>query len=367
MRRALELAQQGAGHVSPNPLVGAVLVNPDGLVLGEGFHGRFGGPHAEVEAVRHAEAQGYADQLTKATLYVTLEPCNHYGKTPPCADLILAKNIPRVVVAMEDPFGKVAGRGLARLREAGVDVTVSVLEHAAKRLNEAFVQHVTTGQPLVTLKLAQTLDGQVATASGDSQWVSSEASRTLVHRWRAGADAVLVGAGTARADNPALTVRHVEGPQPLRIVLDRNGSLPESLHLFTDDQATRTLAVIGPSAHPAYAEALQDRGGIVAQIPERDGHLDLNTLLTLLGTGDGLERPIQSVLVEAGPGLATALLEQDLVGRLFVFVAPKVLGAGIPALGDLGTGKMADALTFAEAMWEPVGPDVLFRGYRRAV
>ncbi|NNF58228.1 MAG: bifunctional diaminohydroxyphosphoribosylaminopyrimidine deaminase/5-amino-6-(5-phosphoribosylamino)uracil reductase RibD [Rhodothermaceae bacterium] len=367
MRRALDLARQGAGHVSPNPMVGAVLVDPSGEVLGEGCHGRFGGPHAEVEAVRDVEARGHADQLAEATLYVTLEPCSHHGKTPPCTDLILARTIPRVVVAMQDPFPEVAGRGLARLREAGVDVRVGVLEPEAKRLNEAFVWHVTTGRPLVTLKLAQTLDGQIATASGDSRWVSSEASRTLVHRWRAESDAVLVGAGTARADDPALTVRHVNGPQPLRIVLDRTGALPESLQVFDDQQADRTLAVIGSSAQPAYAGTLLARGGLLLRVPECDGHLDLRYLLTVLGSGDGIEQPIQSLLVEAGSGLATALLAQDLVDRLFVFIAPKVLGTGTSSLGDLRIGRMADALTFAESAWEPVGPDMLLRGYRRAV
>src|SRR5690606_28475973 len=185
MQRCLDLAARGAGHASPNPLVGAVLVSPDGEVLGEGWHRAWGGPHAEVEAVRDAEARGHAGRLAEATLYVSLEPCSHHGKTPPCTDLVLERRIPRVVVAHEDPFPEVAGRGLRRLRAAGVDVAVGVLAREARRLNEAFLRHVTTGRPLVTLKWAQTLDGQVATASGDSRWVSSEESRALVHRWRA--------------------------------------------------------------------------------------------------------------------------------------------------------------------------------------
>ncbi|HLT45969.1 MAG TPA: bifunctional diaminohydroxyphosphoribosylaminopyrimidine deaminase/5-amino-6-(5-phosphoribosylamino)uracil reductase RibD, partial [Rubricoccaceae bacterium] len=370
MRRCLDLAARGAGHVSPNPLVGAVLVGPAGEVLGEGWHRAWGGPHAEVEAVRDAEARGHGDRLAEATLYVSLEPCSHHGKTPPCTDLVLEKRIPRVVVAHEDPFPAVGGRGLARLRAAGVDVTVGVLEREAKRLNEAFLRHVAAGRPLVTLKWAQTLDGQVATASGDSRWVSSEASRTLVHRWRAEADAVLVGAGTARADDPRLTVRHVDGRQPLRVVLDRTGALPTSLRLFSDEHAGRTVAVVGEGARPAYAGALEAAGGRVLRAPEPDGHLDLGAVLDRLGAGDGLPdgvRPVQSLLVEAGPGLATALLRRDLADRLFAFVAPKVLGAGTPAVGDLGVGRMAEARAFAEATWEVVGPDVLFRGYLRAV
>jgi len=378
MQRCLDLAARGAGHASPNPLVGAVLVSPDGEVLGEGWHRAWGGPHAEVEAVRDAEARGHAGRLAEATLYVSLEPCSHHGKTPPCTDLVLERRIPRVVVAHEDPFPEVAGRGLRRLRAAGVDVAVGVLAREARRLNEAFLRHVTTGRPLVTLKWAQTLDGQVATASGDSRWVSSEESRALVHRWRAEQDAVLVGAGTARADDPRLTVRHawpgrqpgLEGRQPLRVVLDRVGALPSSLRLFTDGHAGRTVAVVGEAARPGYARALAAAGGRLLRVPERDGHLDLGVVLDRLGAGEGLpegQRPVQSLLVEAGPGLATAFLQRDLADRLFVFVAPKVLGRGTPAVGDLGVSRMAEALTSAEAAWEPVGSDVLFRGYLRPV
>jgi len=370
MDRALALAVRGAGHASPNPLVGAVLVGPEGERLGEGFHARWGGPHAEVEAVRAAEAAGHGARLHEATLYVTLEPCSHHGKTPPCTDLLLDKGIPRVVVAMGDPFPQVNGRGIARLREAGVEVVVGVREREARRLNEAFVRHVTTGRPLVTLKVAQTLDGQVATATGDSRWVSCEESRALVHRWRAEADAVLVGAGTARADDPALTVRHVEGRQPLRVVLDRAGVLSPSLRLFTDENAGRTLAIVAEGTRPAYAEALRQRGGCVLEVPLRDGHLDLAAVLDALGRGERVPegvRPVQSVLVEAGPGLATALLREDLVDRFLVFLAPKLVGAGIPSVGDLGIREMSGARTFAEAVWEPVGPDVLFKGYVRPV
>lgn len=373
MSRALALAARGAGAVSPNPLVGAVLLGPGGETWGEGWHGRYGGPHAEVWAVRDAERRGAGGRLAGATLVVTLEPCSHYGKTPPCADLVLDREIPRVVVAMEDPFPRVAGRGVRRLREAGVDVAVGVREREARRLNEAFVRHVTTGRPLVTLKTAATLDGQVATASGDSRWVTSPPARALVHRWRAEADAVLVGAGTARADDPALTVRDVplaDGQRPpLRVALDRAGALPPTLRLFTDGAAP-TLAVVAEGAALAYADALRPPHGAVWEAPERDGHLDLGAVLDRLGVGEGLPegvRPVQSVLVEAGPGLATALLRQDLADRVLWFVAPKVAGAGTPAVGGLGTERMADALAFVESSWEAVGPDVLLRGFRRGV
>ena len=370
MDRALALAQRGAGAVSPNPMVGAVVLGPGGETWGEGWHGAWGGPHAEVWALRDAARQGYAGRLAEATVVVTLEPCSHTGKTPPCADLLVEHGVRRVVVAQRDPFPAVAGRGLDRLRQAGVEVTVGVRGAQARRLNDAFRTHVATGRPLVTLKLAATLDGQVATATGDSRWVSSPASRAFVHRLRAETDAVMVGAGTALADDPALTVRDVPlGPgqsQPLRVVLDRAGALPPGLRLFTD-RAAPTVAVSADVPH--YAAALTEAGGAVIQIPKRDGHLDLGAVLDRLGAGDVAPgvRPVQSVLVEAGPGLATALLAADLADRVLWFVAPKLAGQGTPAVRDLGMMRMADALGFAESRWETVGPDALLVGYRREV
>lgn len=370
MQRCLTLARRGAGAASPNPMVGAVLVRPDGQKLGEGWHRQYGGPHAEVRAIHDAEAQHGSDALREATLYVNLEPCSHHGKTPPCTDLIVRKGIPRLVVGMIDPFPSVAGQGIRQLREHGVDVQIGVLGHACKRLNEAFVHHVRTGRPLVTLKLAQTLDGYIATRTGDSQWISGEASRTLVHRWRAELDGVLVGSGTAASDDPRLTVRHVDGRQPIRLVLDRTGALSSDLNLFTDDYAGHTMAVVGEGCGmPGYADALTDAGGHLLRIPETDdGHLNLKAMLTRLGKdgGRGAE-PLQSLLVEAGPGLATALFRQDLVDRFFCFIAPKLIGAGTPSLRALGINQMSEALTFAEQQWEQIRNDMLLRGYLRAV
>jgi len=368
MHRCLTLAARGAGHVSPNPMVGAVLVGPDGAKLGEGYHARYGEAHAERVAIDAVRTSHGPEALREATLYVSLEPCSHHGKQPPCSDLIVETGIPRVVVGMVDPYPVVAGRGIRRLKRHGVDVTVGVMESACRRLNEAFVHHVETGQPLVTLKTAQTLDGRVATRTGDSRWVTGTEARTLVHQWRATLDGVLVGSGTARADDPRLTVRHVEGRQPQRFVLDRTGTLPPSLNLFSDDHAAHTTVFVAEDVTPAYRPALVDAGGAVVPVPTLNGHLHLPALLGYLGaSGGGNGRALQSLLVEAGPGLASALLQQELVDRFFVFVAPKVLGEGLPAVGDLGIRQMADALTFAETNWETVGADLLFRGYRRAV
>ena len=373
MTRAVGLARRGAGRVGPGALVGCVLVGPDGELWGKGWYGTWGGPHAEVWAVRDAERRGYGDRLAEATAIVTLEPCAHWGKTPPCATLLVERGIRRVVVAHLDPFPEVAGRGVEILRAAGADVTVGVGEAEARHANAAFLTHVRTGRPHVTLKVAATLDGQIATASGDSRWVTGAAARQRVHQMRAEADAVLVGSGTARMDDPALTVRDVplaDGQtQPLRVVLDRTGALPPDLALFTD-RAAPTLRVVADGtvlddAEPAPAQA---EGVAVWRVPEADGHLDLGALLDRLGTeplelesgaGSGARRVVQSVLVEAGPGLATALLRADLVDHLAWFVAPKLAGAGTPSTRDLGVARMADALGGSAVRWEILGDDAL--------
>lgn len=368
MQRCLDLAARGGGRVSPNPMVGAVLVDDAGRMLGEGWHQQYGGPHAERHAVAEAERRVGSEALRKATLYLNLEPCNHHGKTPPCTDLILEKGIPRLVVGMVDPNPKVTGSGLARLRGQGLTVTTGVLEHGCRRFNEAFARHIATGRPLVTLKIAQTLDGHVATASGESRWISGEAARRLTHQWRAALDGVLVGSGTARQDDPALTVRDVEGRQPVRLVLDRAGTLPPHLKLFADAYASCTTAVVGETARPAYADALRAAGGRLLRLPETDGHLDLQALFQRLGRDGGRDGvPMQSLLVEAGPGLATALLRQDLADRVFLFLAPRLFGDGVRALTRLGVDHLADAFTFVDHVWEQVGEDLLFRGYRRGV
>ena len=374
MAACLELARQGAGLVSPNPMVGAVLVGTDGTLLGQGLHHEYGGPHAEVYAVRDAERRYGSDALEHAILYVNLEPCSHHGKTPPCVDLILEKRIPCVVVGARDPFLnlKAAGSSVDRLREQGVEVIEGVLEADCKRLNEAFIHHVWTGRPLVTLKMAQTLDARIAGASGASRWISGDLSRRLVHHWRATSDGVLVGTETARQDDPSLTVRHVDGRHPARIVLDRTGRLPDDLKLFTDDQAEKTIVVAGESARIPYEEALVGSGGRVIRVAERDGALELGEMLEALGHDVGRDAgreglPLQSLLVEGGAALAASLLREDLVDRLFLFLAPKVLGAGPVSIEGIGREDLEKALTFVEHAWESVGEDMVFKGYRRSL
>ena len=366
MQRCLKLAAKGKSRVSPNPKVGALLVGQNGDLLGEGFHVRFGGRHAEARATSDAEQRHGSDVLRMATLYVNLEPCNHVGKTPRCVDLILKKGISRVVFGMTDP-NPTAAHGATYLRQQGIKVTGGVLESACKRLNEAFSHHVATGRPLVTLKIAQTLDGRIAGVSGKSRWITGKKARSLVHEWRAEHDGVLIGSGTALKDDPALTVRLATGDQPHRYVLDHAGTLPQDLQVFTDKYADHTTAIVGLT-EPSYARALAGAGGHILMIlREKDRHLDLHTILESLGHGRGHRNlPLLSLLVEAGPRLATALLKEDLVDRLFVFVAPKILGSGLPSFHGFGVTELTDALTFAEHSWEKVGEDMLFRGYRHA-
>ena len=345
-------------------MVGCVIVARGHTILGKGWHRQFGGPHAEVNAVRAAEDAGHADDLATATMYVNLEPCSHHGKTPPCVDLILEKQIPHVVVGMLDPNPDVAGSGVAALREAGVDVRVGIMSHESCRLNEAFVHQMATGRPLVTLKVAQTLDGAISTATGDSRWISGPDARTMVHRWRSELDAVVVGTGTAAADDPALTVRHVEGRQPWRIVLDRQGVLLSDLRLFSDEHVEKTICLTAEGHRPRYADELERRGGRVVPVPERNDLLDLHAMLEMLATGITDVPPLQSLFVEGGSRLSTALLAAGLVDRLHLFVAPRIVGGGTAAFGDIGTSNVSDAYTFAEHRWEHVGDDILFTGYR---
>lgn len=326
MQRALMIAQRGQGWVEPNPMVGCVIVDASGQIVGEGWHERFGEAHAEVNAIRAA-----GERAGGATAYVTLEPCCHQGKTGPCTEALIEARVKRVVVAMQDPFDKVAGQGIARLQEAGIEVEVGCGGEAAARLNEPFIKRVTTGLPYVILKWASTIDGAIATMTGDSQWISNQSSRQLVHEWRGRVDAIMVGIGTVLADDPTLTARDVEVRRiARRIVLDPRLQLPESCKLIQSlDQAPLTIAVHenllnNPSSKLSM---LKDRGvefvGLAFHQREAD-MLDLMPLLQHLAT----EHAATNILVEGGAGANGALLRQGCADELRVFIAPKVLGDG---------------------------------------
>lgn len=356
MREALRIARYAEGRTSPNPLVGAVIVR-DGRIIAEGWHRKAGTPHAEIHALRMA-----GDLARGATLYVTLEPCSHYGRTGPCAKAVAEAGIARVVVAMQDPNPKVAGRGMEMLRAAGVEVCCGVLAAEAARLNEVFLHWITTGLPFVALKTAMTLDGKIATHTGDSQWITGEASRLRVHELRDRYDAILVGIGTVLHDDPSLTTRlpDRQGKHPLRIVLDSMARTPRTAKLLTDGAAPTLIAVTARAPQERVA-ALRQAGAEVLVCGEGP-RVDAQALLKALG-----EREISSVFVEGGGRVNASLLAAGFVDKVYAFVAPKLVG-GRDALTPVeGTGaeRLSDAVTLTGFAAETVGEDVLLTGYVR--
>ena len=352
MRRALQLARRARGRTAPNPMVGAVVVR-DGCAVGEGYHHRAGEPHAEVLALRAA-----GEAARGADLYVTLEPCCHHGRTPPCTEAVLAAGVRRVFAAMEDPFPRVSGGGVRQLREAGVEVEVGLLEADARRLNEAFLKAVATGLPFVTLKMATTLDGKIATRTGDSRWITGEVARRHVQQLRNWHDAVLVGAGTARADDPLLTARLRGARNPLRVVVSTNGRLPLDSQLGRTAADVPTLIAVAAAPDDVVA-GWRSVGADVVSAPAADGRVDLEALLRAL-----LARGVHSVLVEGGAGLAGSLLDARLVDRLVMFLSPKIVG-GTDApgpVGGQGVERMADALALQNVQWRRFGEDLAVIG-----
>jgi len=363
MQLALEIAEWGAGYVSPNPMVGCVIVDSEGNKIGQGYHERYGQAHAEVNAVESVKDNSL---LKNATVYVTMEPCAHEGKTPPCADMLAGLPIRRVVVAMQDPTEKVNGKGIKKLRANDIRVDVGLLKAEAEQLNEFFLHYESYNRPFVTLKIAQTLDGYIAAPDGSSEWITGEASRERVHEWRSRYDAVMVGRNTALLDNPRLTVRHVEGRQPRRIVIDGKLELPKDLNLFTDQYEEKTVILthnkekFESEADPMLSMLQSDyfRGSTLL-VPEKDGHTDLNEGLKKLAS----EHQMTSILVEAGQNLASALLRDRLVDKVACFIAPKMLGGGTRSVMGMGIKRMKEILTLRDTNWEPVDDDMLFTGY----
>ncbi len=335
MRRALMLARRGALWTSPNPMVGAVIVK-NGTIIGEGYHHKFGGPHAEVNAIRSTTVP-----IKGSSIYVTLEPCTHHGKTPPCIDSILAAKPAAVIIGTLDPNPLVAGRSIAILKAAGIRTRIGVLETACRALNEKFFKFMQTATPFVTIKFAQSLDGRTATASGDSKWISSEPSLKLAHRERALHDAILVGIGTVLADDPELTVRRVRGRNPVRIALDPNLRIPLDSMILQEQNKARTLIVTRYRPKTGRKAAQLEKLGIGLLFLNMDpwGKLDLPELLKMLG-GKG----ISSLLVEGGAETATHFLRQSLADRLLAITAPRLIGAGIDSVGDLGISQIKDAI-----------------------
>ncbi len=362
LRRALELAERGRGAVSPNPLVGAVLVQ-DGAVIGEGFHAELGGLHAERAAIE--DARGKNEDPAGATLYVTLEPCAHTGRQPPCTEAILEAGIARVVYASEDPSEKASGRGPGILRDGGVEVDLAngAEAAAARLLNQPFRKRARTGRPLVTYKAAMTLDGRVAGPSGDSRWISSAESRELVHRWRAECDAVAVGIGTAIADDPLLTARSADrgaeeedGRRPTRVVFDSEARLPLDSALLGSLEEAPLLVVCSDRAPTDRLEALRSAGADPIVVSGRNRASRAIAALEELA-----RRDLQDVLLEGGPTLAGGLFDAGEIDALRLFIAPLVVGAGDAraVLEGEGARRIAEGLRPLATSHEAVGEDLL--------
>jgi diaminohydroxyphosphoribosylaminopyrimidine deaminase/5-amino-6-(5-phosphoribosylamino)uracil reductase len=351
MRKALDLASLGRGKTSPNPMVGAVVVK-SGKIVGEGYHRLAGEDHAEGIALKKAGSLSRG-----ATLYVTLEPCCHTGRTGPCCETIIESGIKRVVYAIKDPDKRVNGKGARRLRKAGIQVTDGVLAESAEQLNEYYLSSVRLGRPFVILKLAQSVDGRIATGSGDSRWISSDASRKMVHVLRSEVDAVMIGARTAREDNPALTVRMVRGRNPYRIIVAGKQKLPRSLQLLSKDADHKTILVQPRGTRRNIINA-GDTATVWSVSSNRAGRSDLRAVLDC-----AFRAGLRSIMVEGGAVLATSFLRAKLVDKMVVFTAPIVIGNGISGIDRLGIGRVKDAITFSRYSITASGRDWVFAGY----
>ncbi len=345
MAQALRLARRGLYTTDPNPRVGCLIVK-DGGVVGSGWHERAGGPHAEVRALQAA-----GERSRGATAYVTLEPCAHHGRTPPCTEALIAAGVKRVVVAMQDPNPLVSGQGVAALLAAGIEVDSGTLREQAEALNPGFTCRMRRGRPFVRLKLAASLDGRTATASGESAWITGESARRDVQRWRARSSAILCGIGTVRADDPVLTVRSLAiGRQPLRVVLDSGLSISPQARVLSADAPT---LIVSARINGAQSEALEERGAEVIMLPGADGRVDLRALLHHLAACE-----VNELLVEGGPTLAGSFLREGLVDELVLYLAPALLGDTARALFELPQiVALKDRIGLAVADVRPVGDD----------
>lgn len=361
MEMALNLARKGEGAVSPNPMVGAVLVK-DGKVVGSGYHKAYGEHHAEVNAIDDA-----GDDAMGATLYVTLEPCNHTGNTPPCTKKIIDNKISKVYVAMKDPNPSVEGGGSDFLRKHGIEVNEGILEERSKKLNESFTKYILTNEPFITLKCGATLDGKIATKTGDSKWITNSKSREFVHQIRNKVDGICVGVGTVQNDNPSLTTR-LEGESfdPVRIILDTNFSIPSDSKMLHQESDAGTIIVVGENlenderAIAKKKKLTANSDTKVLYTPIKDGKIDIERLMVILGNDR-----ITSILVEGGSQVATSFLEAKKVDKVCFFYAPKILlsGEAVPMLRGEGPSLMKDAITLKNTSVHTFDSDVMIEGY----
>ncbi len=358
MKRALQLARKGIGYTNPNPLVGAVIVK-DEEVIGEGYHAVYGGPHAEINAFKNAN-----QDVNGAVMYVTLEPCSHYGKTPPCAKAIVEKGIKKVIIAMEDPNPEVAGRGIQILKDHGIEVVVGVLEEESKTLNEIFLKYITTKLPFCILKTAMTLDGKIATRTGDSKWITNEASRHYVHELRHRVAGIMVGIGTVIQDDPFLNTRLKKetGSDPARIIVDTSARVPLDANIFNMTSTAKTIIATTEFAKEEKLRAIEAKGAQIIIMPIRDNRVDLKYLMKELG-----EKKIDSVLLEGGSELNYSALESGIVDKVNAFIAPKIIGGSEARspVGGVGRLFMREAISLSNVKWQNFEEDMMIEGYIR--
>jgi len=343
MAQAIKLALKAEGKTSPNPMVGCVIVK-NGHIVGEGYHHKAGEPHAEILALEEA-----GEKANGATLYVTLEPCCIFGRTPPCTQAIINNKIRRVVVGVIDPNPKINGRGLAVLKNAGISISSGIMKNECADLIKPYAKYITTGMPFVTIKYAQSLDGRLATKTGSSQWISSAATLKYSHQLRAQSDAVLIGAATANHDNPRLTVRLVKGNNPLRVVLTKTGKLKKNLHLLNDKKARTVIITSSPAKFPKNCE--------IIRLSAKENSIDIKAVLVELG-----KMGVVNLLVEGGAATITGFLKSKLADRIIVVVAPIIIGDGINAIGNLNVKTINQSLKLMKVDSKRIGDDCLIVG-----
>lgn len=349
MKKCINLAKKGMGKTSPNPLVGAVIFDDDFNIISEGYHEKYGENHAERNAILKTNAD-----LKGKSIIVNLEPCSHYGKTPPCCDLIIEKGFKRVIIAMTDPNPKVAGEGIRRLKEAGIEVINGILEDEAKELNKIFLKDIMQKQPYITIKTATTLDGKIATKTGESKWITDEVSRKEVQKLRNQYDSILTSSATVIKDNPSLTCRMKNGRNPIRIILDTNLSTPKDAKVYNND-GTKIIVIIGEHISDEKIKKHTQNAEFI-KCPLKNNHVDLTKAVNLI-----YERKIKSILIEAGGTLNKAFIEENLPDELIQFIAPKILGDkdGINFVQGFNRNNLADCNILSKIMTKPLKSDIM--------
>lgn len=352
MKLAIHVAKKGKGKVSPNPLVGAVIVK-DSKIVSCGYHEKFGGSHAEVNAVNNANVD-----LKGSTMYVTLEPCCHYGKTPPCVDLIIEKGISKVIVGTLDPNPKVAGKGVKKLKDAGIEVIVGFLEEKCKKMNEIFMKYIKTRKPFVNFKMGMSLDGKIGTKTGESMWITGEKSRESVHKLRGELTGIMVGIGTVIKDNPNLTCRIKGYKNPIRIILDSKLRIPLNAKVLNGE--SRTIIATTKGCNKEKEEELIKKGIEVLKIKSKEEKIDLNSLMSKLG-----ELKIDSILLEGGSDLGFSSLKEGIIDKVLIYIAPKMIGGekAKGPLGGLGIERLKDAFLLKNIENKRIGNDILISAY----